>query len=126
MFGKFEFVGLAIMWTERLKVLDDYHEIISYIKSMDYFHDFRLGTIELGENAAKITIESDFKNSHNQNALIWNFSFDNISDLKVEIDCIIPSYIMEIEIEGYLVIINLNNGFFSFKMENMSLGIPKS
>lgn len=114
------------MWTERLKVLDDYHEIISYIKFMDYFHDFRLGTIELGENAAKITIESDFKNSHNQNALIWNFSFDNISDLKAEIDCVIPSYIMEIEIEKYLVMVNLNNGFLSFKMENMSLGIPKS
>lgn len=117
------------MWTERLKTISNFHEAMSYIESKDDFHDYRLGNIEVHKNKNRNTItimvEEDTGNKHNQNAHIWSFSFNNTSEEQFEMDCVIPAYISEIEIEDHLITFNLNNGYISFKADEILLGIPK-
>lgn len=113
------------MWTERIKVINDYNEIVQYIESMDCFHDFRLGHIAIIENKFDIFVEEYTNDLHNSGAHIWNFSFGNISDLKIKMDCALPSIITEIEIKSSLVTIGLTNGYISFRTNDLSLGIPK-
>ena len=117
------------MWTERLKTISNFNEAMSYIESNNDFHDYRLGNIEVHKNQSRNTItimvEEDTGNKHNQNAHVWDFSFNNTSEEKFEMDCIIPAYISEIEIEDHLITFSLNNGYFSFKADEILLGIPK-
>lgn len=109
------------MWTERAKTLSDYSEVISYIEFHDCFHDYILGNIQISNSEIKIFIEEDKKND----AHVWNLSFFNTSDFKMEMDCVLPAYITEIEINNHIVSIGLNNGYISFYAKGISLGIPK-
>lgn len=112
------------MWTEREKEMSDFDEIAAYVKMENDFHDYRLGNIEMYENSIIIMIEEDTGNKHNENAHIWNFTFENISELRVSMDCILPGYISEMEIEDHCIMISLNSGYISFTAMKVSLGIP--
>lgn len=114
------------MWTERVNVISNFDEIGAYIKTEDNFHDYRLGNVEICENSIIIMIEEDTGNKHNENAHIWNFIFEDISELHFSMDCILPSYISEMEIEDHCVMVSLNNGYISFKAMKVSLGIPSA
>jgi hypothetical protein len=109
------------MWTDRLKVLNEYNEILQYIESMHFFHDFRISNITMHEKMLIVMIEED----KTKNALIWNFTFNDISDLKFEIDCVLFSFVTEIEIHDNSVMIGLINGYISFNVKSLSIGIPK-
>jgi hypothetical protein len=61
----------------------------------------------------------------NKDALIWNFMFNDVSNLNFEIDCAIPSFVTEIEICDNYVMVGLINGYISFNVESLSIGIPK-
>lgn len=113
------------MWTKREKIINNFDEVISYIKSQDGFHDYRLGNIEFNENTIQIMIEEDTRNKHNENAHIWDFNFKEISELKVSMDCIIPAFISEVDIGGHFVKVGLNNGYISFRAMEISLGVPE-
>jgi hypothetical protein len=107
------------MWTDRLKILKNYNEISQYIESMYFFHDFKIGNITMHEKTLEIILEED------KSSLIWNFVFNGISNLKFEADCILPSFITEIEINDNSILIGLTNGYISFNVESLSIGIPK-
>lgn len=109
------------MWTERAKTLSNYSEVISYIEFQDCFHDYILGNIQISNSEIKVFIEEDKKGD----AHVWNFSFFHTSDFKMEMDCVLPAYITEIEINNHIVSISLNNGYISFYAKDISLGIPK-
>ena len=113
------------MWSERKKIISDFDEVISYIKQQDSFHDYRLGNVEFKNNSIVIMIEEDTKDKYNEQALVWDFSFDIISDLKFELDCFLPMYIYEVSIENHAVEFGLTNGYIMFDAEDISLGIPK-
>lgn len=113
------------MWTERMGYIKNFVDVTAYLNSMDCFHDYRLGNIEIKNDSIVIMIEEDSGNKHNENAHIWDFRFTDISVFKANVDCIIPPYITEITIEGNYVMFSLNNGFISFYAKNISLGIPK-
>ncbi len=113
------------MWTERLKTINNFDNITAYLDSIDYFHDYRLGNVEICNDSIKICVEEDTENKHNENAHIWDFTFTEYSDFKADVDCIIPSYINEISVEDNYVMFSLNNGFISLLCKKISLGIPK-
>lgn len=113
------------MWTERLKNINNFDEAADYIHSQDCFHDYRLGGVEICKNAIRVTIEEDAKTIDNHATQIWDFYFTKIYDLKFSMDCVIPPYIEEMEIENHSVMIGLTNGYISFTAFEMSLGIPK-
>lgn len=72
------------MWTERERIIDNFEDAITYIKQQDYFHDYRMGNIEIDNNSVLITIEEDTGNIANKNAHVWDFKFNNISNFKCE------------------------------------------
>lgn len=109
------------MWTERSKIISDFNEAILYIDSQYGFHDFRLGNFKTSDSKIVFMIEEDAK----EKAHIWDFSFFNTSELKMDIDLVLHSYIAEIEIIDRFVKIGLNNGYIFFNAEEISLGIPK-
>ncbi|MGN0634300.1 MAG: hypothetical protein ACI4JW_10605 [Oscillospiraceae bacterium] len=109
------------MWTERAEIISDFNEAISYIESQDCFHDYKLGNVQIFDSKIIILIEEDIK----ENAHIWDFSFFNTSELKIDMDCVMPSYIRELEINNHFVTIGLDNGYISFNAGNLFLGIPK-
>lgn len=119
-----ELWGIITMWTERIKIITTFDEALVYIESQNGFHDFRLGNIEVRKNTVKIMIEEDTGNKHNKNAHIWDFSFTDISDLNFDMDCVLATYITEVEIEDQLIYFNLSNGYISFLAQGISLGIP--
>ena len=113
------------MWTERARIIKKFNEAISYIEKQDYFHDYRLGNLEIQNSSVIIMIEEDTREKHNDNAHIWEFRFENISNLNFTLDCIMDSYISEVLIENNEVRFGLTNGCISFYTEKISLGIPQ-
>ena len=107
------------MWTERERIIDNFEDAITYIKQQDYFHNYRMGNIEIDNNSAFISIIA------NKNAHVWNFKFNNISNFKCEIDSIVPFFILEVFIEFHEITFGLNNGYISFEAKDILLGIPK-
>lgn len=114
------------MWTDREKILNSFDEINSYLESMCSFHDYRLGNLELKDNSVSINIEEDMKSIDNRNDYIWNFTFRLISDCRIDMDCILTSYITEVVFrDKHEVMINLTNGYISIVADDIQLGIPK-
>lgn len=113
------------MWTERERIIDNFEDAITYIKQQDYFHNYRMGNIEIDNNSVLITIEEDTGNIANKNAHVWDFKFNNISNFKCEIDSILPFFIFEVFIEDHEITFALNNGYISFEAKDILLGIPK-
>lgn len=90
------------------------------------FHDYRLGNLELKDNSVSINIEEDMKSIDNRNDYIWNFTFRLISDCRIDMDCILTSYITEVVFrDKHEVMINLTNGYISIVADDIQLGIPK-
>lgn len=113
------------VWTEREKILSNSCDIDNYIQSIDSFHDYRLGCIEIKENVIRITIEEDKHQTDNRDALIWDFIFQEISQLETDLDCVVSPYVTEIDITGHDVMISLTNGYILIKSNDIRLGIPK-
>ena len=44
-------------WTDALKYISDYDEIVRYLDNMYRFHDYRLGNIEYKDGKAALFIE---------------------------------------------------------------------
>lgn len=114
------------MTKNKEKIIKNFDEAISYIEEQDSFHDYILGNLEVNYNSITIMIEEDTKEKHNENAHIWDFTFQKISALKFTMDCILPSYIAEILIENQAVVFELTNGYISFYAEDILLGIPQT
>ena len=114
------------MWTDREKILNSFDEINLYLESMCSFHDYRLGNLELKDNSVSVTIEEDMKSIDNRNAYLWDFTFRLISDCRIDMDCILKSYITERVIrDRHEVMISLTNGYISIVADDIQLGIPK-
>ncbi|MCM1235981.1 MAG: hypothetical protein NC489_38310 [Ruminococcus flavefaciens] len=112
------------MWTEREKILCDIYDIDKYLKSMDYFHDYRLGNIQFNESANLITIEEDKNNIDNQGAHVWDFTFELVSKLEIDMDLILTPYIYEIKIKDNEIFFELTNGYILVDAGGIKLGIP--
>lgn len=112
------------MWTARERILCNKNDIEEYLKSVSYFHDYRLGNIEFSKSTNQITIEEDTRSIHNEAAHIWDFTFDSISNLQIVIDFVVSAYITEIEIKNNKIIVGLTNGYVSFSTIGLRLGIP--
>lgn len=120
-------LGEFVMWTDREKILNSFDEINAYLESMCSFHDYRLGNLELKDNSVSITIEEDMKSIDNRNAYIWNFTFNLISDCRIDMDCILTSYISEVVFrDKHEVMISLTNGYIWIIADDIQLGIPQS
>lgn len=113
------------MWTKREKVITDFKEANDYITNMYNFHDYVLGHMEVNNNEFKMNIEEDINTKDNKNSLIWDFTFNGVSSLKINIDCYCKTYIYEIEIKDNSNInISLSNGYINFKTKEITLSIP--
>ena len=118
------------MWTERKQYLTQFIEISDYLKKHGLFHDFLIGSFSYDSQQKSIllTIEEDFTSTDNTNspALVWNLNCEGVHDFLMEdMDGLSKWWISEILMDDDNIQFQLVNGYFSFKMESASLGIPQ-
>ena len=118
------------MWTERKQYLTQFIEISDYLKKHGFFHDFLIGSFSYDSQQKSIllTIEEDFTSTDNTNspALVWNLNCEGVHDFLMEdMDGLSKWWISEILMDDNDIQFQLVNGYFSFKMESASLGIPQ-
>lgn len=118
------------MWTERKQYLTQFIEISDYLKKHGFFHDFLIGSFSYDsqEKSILLTIEEDFTSTDNSNspALVWNLNCEGVHDFLMEdMDGLSKWWISEILMDDDDIQFQLVNGYFSFKMESASLGIPQ-
>ena len=118
------------MWTERKQYLTQFIEISDYLKKHGFFHDFLIGSFSYDsqEKSILLTIEEDFTSTDNTNspALVWNLNCEGVHDFLMEdMDGLSKWWISEILMDDDNIQFQLVNGYFSFKMESASLGIPQ-
>ena len=118
------------MWTERKQYLTQFIEISDYLKKHGFFHDFLIGSFSYDSQQKSIllTIEEDFTSTDNTNspALVWNLNCEGVHDFLMEdMDGLSKWWISEILMDDDDIQFQLVNGYFSFKMESASLGIPQ-
>ena len=118
------------MWTERKQYLTQFIEISDYLKKHGFFHDFLIGSFSYDSQQKSIllTIEEDFTSTDNTNspALIWDLKCNGVYDFLMEdMDGLSKWWISEILMDDDNIQFQLVNGYFSFKMESASLGIPQ-
>ena len=117
------------MWTERKQYLNQFIEISDYLKKHGFFHDFLIGSFSYDsqEKSILLTIEEDFTTTNNTNSpsLIWDLKCKGVHDFLMEdMDGLSKWWISEILMDDDNIQFQLVNGYFSFKMESASLGIP--
>lgn len=118
------------MWTERKQYLTQFIEISDYLKKHGFFHDFLIGSFSYDsqEKSILLTIEEDFTITNNTNSpsLIWDLQCKGVHDFLMEdMDGLSKWWISEILMDDDNIQFQLVNGYFSFKMESASLGIPQ-
>lgn len=118
------------MWTERKQYLNQFIEISDYLEKHDFFHDFLIGSFSYDsqEKSILLTIEEDFTSTENTNSpsLIWDLKCNGVYDFLMEdMDGLSKWWISEILMDDDNIQFQLVNGYFSFKMESASLGIPQ-
>ena len=118
------------MWTERKQYLTQFIEISDYLKKHGFFHDFLIGSFSYDSQQKSIllTIEEDFTSTDNTNspALVWDLKCEGVHDFLMEdMDGLSKWWISEILMDDNDIQFQLVNGYFSFKMESASLGIPQ-
>ena len=118
------------MWTERKQYLTQFIEISDYLKKHGFFHDFLIGSFSYDSQQKSIllTIEEDFTSTDNTNspALVWDLKCEGVHDFLMEdMDGLSKWWISEILMDDDDIQFQLVNGYFSFKMESASLGIPQ-
>ena len=118
------------MWTERKQYLNQFIEISDYLEKHGFFHDFLIGSFSYDSQQKSIllTIEEDFTSTDNTNspALVWDLKCEEVHDFLMEdMDGLSKWVISEILIDDDNIQFQLVNGYFSFKMESASLGIPQ-
>ena len=118
------------MWTERKQYLNQFIEISDYLKKHGFFHDFLIGSFSYDsqEKSILLTIEEDFTSTDNTNspALVWDLKCEGVHDFLMEdMDGLSKWWISEILMDDDDIQFQLVNGYFSFKMESASLGIPQ-
>ena len=118
------------MWTERKQYLTQFIEISDYLKKHGFFHDFLIGSFSYDSEQKSIllTIEEDFTSTDNSNspALVWDLKCEGVHDFLMEdMDGLSKWWISEILMDDDNIQFQLVNGYFSFKMESASLGIPQ-
>ena len=118
------------MWTERKQYLTQFIEISDYLIKHGFFHDFLIGSFSYDSQQKSIllTIEEDFTSTDNTNspALVWDLKCEGVHDFLMEdMDGLSKWWISEILMDDDNIQFQLVNGYFSFKMESASLGIPQ-
>lgn len=118
------------MWTERKQYLNHFIEISDYLEKHGFFHDFLIGAFSYDSQQKSIllTIEEDFTSTDNTNspALVWDLKCEGVHDfLMKDMDGLSKWWISEILMDDDNIQLKLVNGYFSFKMESASLGIPQ-
>ena len=118
------------MWTERKQYLNQFIEISDYLKKHGFFHDFLIGSFSYDsqEKSILLTIEEDFTSTDNTNSpsLIWDLKCKGVHDFLMEdMDGLSKWWISEILMDDDNTQFQLVNGYFSFKMESATLGIPQ-
>ena len=118
------------MWTERKQYLNQFIEISDYLKKHGFFHDFLIGSFSYDsqEKSILLTIEEDFTSTDNSNSpsLIWDLKCKGVHDFLMEdMYGLSKWWISEILMDDDNIQFQLVNGYFSFKMESASLGIPQ-
>lgn len=118
------------MWTERKQYLNQFIEISDYLKKHGFFHDFLIGSFSYDsqEKSILLTIEEDFTSTDNTNSpsLIWDLKCKGVHDFLMEdMDGLSKWWISEILMDDDNIQFQLVNGYFSFKMESATLGIPQ-
>ena len=118
------------MWTQRKQYLTQFIEISDYLKKHGFFHDFLIGSFSYDsqEKSILLTIEEDFTTTNNTNSpsLIWDLKCKGVHDFLMEdMDGLSKWWISEILMDDDDIQFQLVNGYFSFKMESVSLGIPQ-
>ena len=117
-------------WTKRAEIKDNFQDIVEYLKSMDNFHDYRIGTVRYDGGSADITVEEVIPGSANKyNAgLVWDFHFEKITAFYFDVDCVMRFPILEVEpgdAPGEISF-SLDSGNISITAEEIKLGIPTS
>ena len=115
-------------WTERIERKTKYDEIIKYIESLGCFHDYRMGSLSVRNGHVRITIEEVIPAKHiaDSTGLIWDFEFDDVSEISIDADTAFHFSIAEViagEKENELVF-ELRNGVICITANAISLGIP--
>ena len=118
------------MWNERKQYLTQFIEISDYLIKHGFFHDFLIGSFSYDSQQKSIllTIEEDFTSTDNTNspALVWDLKCEGVHDFLMEdMDGLSKWWISEILMDDDDIQFQLVNGYFSFKMESASLGIPQ-
>ena len=118
------------MWTERKQYLTQFIEISDYLIKHGFFHDFLIGSFSYDSQQKSIllTIEEDFTSTDNTNspALVWDLKCEGVHDFLMEdMDGLSKWWISEILMDDDDIQFQLVNGYFSFKMESASVGIPQ-
>lgn len=90
------------MQIKRWETLEGFNAVVAYVAAKDEFHDFRLGNIEWRGEQLRIAIEGE--------ARVWYFTFTGVSELGIK---------------GHNVLLDLNNGWFSFRAREVTLEIPR-
>ena len=115
------------MWTEREKELTDLTNIEKYLDEMDNFHDYMIGNISYNSEKQEASIcvetEHDVRNSSKE-GLIWNFDFEQVTNILIGVDSMLSCYVHEITVEDGQVHFWLTNGNIYVTANKVELGIP--
>ena len=115
------------MWTERIRYINSINEIKDYVENMDCFHDYVFGHFDYDGNKACIMLETmpAKKDISNDNGLVWDFNFINVTSFYIDHDCYFRFFNKELVIEENEFIFELDQGMIRIKADNVTLGIPK-
>lgn len=115
-------------WTDALKYISDFDEIVRYLDEMDRFHDYRVGNIEHRDGKASIFIEEVIQEKSLQESTgkIWKCDFEGIKVFEIVCDSAMQFYIGEVHggSEKGEVMFELTNGYIRIVAETVCLRVP--
>lgn len=117
------------MWTKRKRYIREKVQLIDYLKTAGFFHDYIIGAFsyDSASNTIFLTIEEDCLAVDNTNseALVWDLRFEGVSHFTMkDMDGLSPWWLYEHLLEDDTFKFQLVNGYFSFKAATFSLGVP--
>jgi len=122
--------GKSVGWSERVRYITDFDEIMQYVESKNGFHDCRIGgfTFNMEENTAKFFVESvsSEKESVPGTDKIWNFEFSEIKSFDFDMDIVAGFWIYDVcQGDGLGEIVFLaDGGYINISAKKISVGIP--
>ena len=118
-------------WTDALRYITDYDEIVQYFDEMAGFHDYQLGNIVYKDDKnAEIFIEEVIpgKKLQDKTGKIWQCSFEGVRIFEIDCDSAVAFNIFEVhggETTGE-IIFGLINGNIRIIADKIKVRIPSA